>query len=365
MPTPELPSPLFGPRNRAAVACPFNKWERGRRRLVPAPALQPQKVLLASRPRQLGRTSHSLGSMWPRFSTTLNVPFSDRAMYMFMRTWCWPGTISAGPPGPCGMRAWSRGGDDVVLLERAGLVHRGLPHFQRPVGAGARRAGREHRAPRVPGLVPVQEFHAERVLHVPVVVEASINPLDVLGRHEVQEVLVESKDPQGAAEAMSNAAARGPTIRSDLELRLLRATTAMLQGSRQAHQLVREVLAISDRHGFVQTVLDTAPQLVDHLIADAASYPSTDNLSALIAAGLHARKLAPSRPHNPGLPDPLTDAELGVLEKLPQRLTYVDMASDLHLSLNTVKTHLRHTYMKLGVTSRSSAVKRAASRGLL
>ena len=54
-----------------------------------------------------------------------------------------------------------------------------------------------------------------------------------------------------------------------------------------------------------------------------------------------------------------------MLEKLPHRLTYVDMASELHLSLNTVKTHLRHTYMKLGVDSRSSAVRRATSLGLL
>ena len=28
-------------------------------------------------------------------------------MYMFMRTWCWPGTIAAGPPGPSAIAAWS------------------------------------------------------------------------------------------------------------------------------------------------------------------------------------------------------------------------------------------------------------------
>ena len=111
--------------------------------------------------------------------------------------------------------------------------------------------------------------------------------------------------------------------------------------------------------------MDTAPQLVDHLIAGSTSYPRTDNLRALIAAGLQARKVSPSRSHVARLPDPLTDAEVRVLKKLPQQLTYLDMASDLHLSLNTVKTHLRHTYMKLGVTSRSSAVKRASSLGLL
>ena len=178
-------------------------------------------------------------------------------------------------------------------------------------------------------------------------------------------IALTSANPQEAADYLSDMPDEGSTIRSDLELRLLRASTAIMQGSHQAHQLVREVLVIANRHGFVQTVLDTAPQLVDHLIAGSTAYPSSDNLRALIAAGLQARKVSPSRPHVARLPDPLTEAEVRVLEKLPQRLTYLDMASDLHLSLNTVKTHLRHTYMKLGVTSRSSAVKRATSLGLL
>jgi LuxR family maltose regulon positive regulatory protein len=178
-------------------------------------------------------------------------------------------------------------------------------------------------------------------------------------------IALAAADPQGAAAALSNAPARGPTNRSDLELRLLRASTAVIRNSYQAPQLVREALDVADRNGFIQTVLDTAPQLVDQLVSGSISYPNTGNLRALIAIGLEARKLTPARPHNGDLPDPLTDAEIRVLEKLSQRLTYADMASDLHLSLNTVKTHLRHAYMKLGVTSRSSAVKRATSLGLL
>jgi len=54
-----------------------------------------------------------------------------------------------------------------------------------------------------------------------------------------------------------------------------------------------------------------------------------------------------------------------VLEKLPERLTYSEMATELAVSLNTVKTHLRRAYMKLGVTSRSSAIKRATTLGIL
>ena len=54
-----------------------------------------------------------------------------------------------------------------------------------------------------------------------------------------------------------------------------------------------------------------------------------------------------------------------MLEKLAERLTYAEMAAELYLSLNTVKTHLRRAYMKLGATSRSSAIKRATSLGIL
>lgn len=54
-----------------------------------------------------------------------------------------------------------------------------------------------------------------------------------------------------------------------------------------------------------------------------------------------------------------------MLEMLPERLTYTEMASELYVSPNTVKTHLRHAYLKLGVTSRTSAIKRATTLGIL
>src|SRR6266487_2435953 len=64
-------------------------------------------------------------------------------------------------------------------------------------------------------------------------------------------------------------------------------------------------------------------------------YPRTKQVTALITAGLTARRhVAPaSRPGQ--LLDPLTAAEIRVLEKLPEGLTYTEMASELYLSLNT------------------------------
>ena len=122
---------------------------------------------------------------------------------------------------------------------------------------------------------------------------------------------------------------------------------------------------MAERHGFVQTVVDMAPKVVEHVISNSRLYPRTRQLTALITAGLEARKHAAPASRQGKLPEPLTAAELRVLEKLPERLTYTEIAAELYLSLNTVKTHLRHTYMKLGVTSRSSAVRRATSLGIL
>jgi LuxR family maltose regulon positive regulatory protein len=172
-------------------------------------------------------------------------------------------------------------------------------------------------------------------------------------------------NPEGAAQSLSNAAAERATIRSGLELQLLRANVAISQSSPQARPLVREALAIAERHGFAQTVVDTAPQLVDHVITNSHLYPMTKKLTPLITAGLTARKRAAPAAQQGKLLDPLTAAEIRVLEKLVQRLTYAEMASELDLSLNTVKTHLRHAYMKLDATSRSSAIKRATVLGIL
>lgn len=67
-----------------------------------------------------------------------------------------------------------------------------------------------------------------------------------------------------------------------------------------------------------------------------------------------------------GLPlEPLTESELRVLRQLPTNLTAPEIAAALFLSTSTVKTHMRHTYEKLGVHRRSEAVERARALGLI
>jgi LuxR family maltose regulon positive regulatory protein len=65
------------------------------------------------------------------------------------------------------------------------------------------------------------------------------------------------------------------------------------------------------------------------------------------------------------LQEPLSEGELRVLRYLPTNLPAPEIAAELFVSLNTIRTHLRNVYAKLGVHSRADAVKRARELGLL
>ena len=61
----------------------------------------------------------------------------------------------------------------------------------------------------------------------------------------------------------------------------------------------------------------------------------------------------------------LSEREAVVLQCLPTHLSNQEIAAQLYVSPNTLKTHLRNIYRKLGVSSRREAVARAAALGLL
>ena len=152
------------------------------------------------------------------------------------------------------------------------------------------------------------------------------------------------------------------TIRLDVERQLLRAHLAMASGSGDPRRKVQQALTFAQGHGFHQTILETAPQLVDDVIANPDLYRASTAFVPLALARAEAEK--GGRLHDRPM-DPLTEAEIRVLRKLADHMSYADIASDLYVSLNTVKTHLRHAYMKLGVRSRTSAIARASTLGLL
>jgi len=63
--------------------------------------------------------------------------------------------------------------------------------------------------------------------------------------------------------------------------------------------------------------------------------------------------------------EPLSSSEIRVLRYLPTNLSQPEIAHELHVSRNTIRTHLSHLYAKLGTHSRTDAVERARALGLL
>ncbi len=76
---------------------------------------------------------------------------------------------------------------------------------------------------------------------------------------------------------------------------------------------------------------------------------------------------APSngRRQTPGLVEPLSERELDVLRLLATDLDGPDIARQLVVSLNTVRTHTKNIYAKLGVNNRRAAVRAAQELDLV
>jgi LuxR family transcriptional regulator, maltose regulon positive regulatory protein len=105
---------------------------------------------------------------------------------------------------------------------------------------------------------------------------------------------------------------------------------------------------------------DPAPDLLDRHRRHGTAHAGliAEILNVLAGRG-------PSSDETRGLREPLSQAEVRVLRYLPTKLSAPEIAGQLYLSVNTVKTHLRHLYDKLGVHRRHEAVEQARALGLL
>lgn len=99
------------------------------------------------------------------------------------------------------------------------------------------------------------------------------------------------------------------------------------------------------------------PGIVALLDGSVGRFGHHDRLVDLIRAHPSARGTA----HNPGL----TETEMSVLRQLPSGMTTLNIAEGMGVSINTVKTHLRGIYHKLGSGSRAEAIARARELGLI
>ena len=96
-----------------------------------------------------------------------------------------------------------------------------------------------------------------------------------------------------------------------------------------------------------------------------ADCPQPGILEDLLARTERRMRRTPRRREGEGAADDLTERELAVLRLLPGQLSQREIADALYVSINTVKTHTKGVYRKLGVDTRDEAVRRARELGVV
>ena len=176
-------------------------------------------------------------------------------------------------------------------------------------------------------------------------------------------VALAAGDHAAAAEHLDALSPGDLTPRAALVRQVLLAAAAIERGDPEAAGIVGGVLQAARHEGFLNTIVTTAPQVTRYLVEHSSHARADPFLKRIIAAALEVRATQPGRSGRI-LNAPLTDAELRVLKLLPTT-SPAQMAAALYISLNTVKTHLRSIYQKLGASSRSEAIERAMELRLL
>ncbi|MEV7559612.1 LuxR C-terminal-related transcriptional regulator [Streptomyces sp. NPDC089795] len=144
---------------------------------------------------------------------------------------------------------------------------------------------------------------------------------------------------------------------------LLHARIAEADGdSQEAHRRLGEALDLARPEELRRMFVESGPRVRRALRQDPPSVGSPGRSTARAPART-AR--APRADGRPTVVEPLSARETEVLRKAAELLSTEEIAAELYVSANTVKTHLKSIYRKLGVTRRSEAVHRAQDLGML
>ncbi|HEV2372919.1 MAG TPA: LuxR C-terminal-related transcriptional regulator, partial [Streptosporangiaceae bacterium] len=180
-------------------------------------------------------------------------------------------------------------------------------------------------------------------------------------------VLLAEENPRGALEAVSGyLSGGGGTTPVEQTAALLVAAVARrrMAALAEAAGLAERALDLAQREGAYRVFLDGGRAVRSVLTT---LVPPTSTHAAF--AGEVLARFATASPLGADTKTTasigLTASERAVLSLLPSHMTNAEISQELFLSVNTVKTHLRTTYRKLGVRSRREAVAQGRQLGLL
>jgi LuxR family maltose regulon positive regulatory protein len=171
----------------------------------------------------------------------------------------------------------------------------------------------------------------------------------------------------GLLDRLLDAAEASGRAGSIVEIRMLQAMAHDAQGHRpQAREsLGRAWAEAPEPDGYARLFLDEGAPMTA-LLRDAEHHGVAHARRLLgLGAPLDPEAPDPGRPSEPSSAGPLTERERQVLGLLDSELTGPQIARELYVSHNTLRTHTKHIFTKLEVTTRRAAVRRARERGLL
>jgi len=168
-------------------------------------------------------------------------------------------------------------------------------------------------------------------------------------------------DLQGAAEALEECEriAADHSQRTLVDVRMLRAAIEFERGDLALSDVMfdRVLVAIASSGSRAPLRL-VPPGTLAGLTRRALSREHGDEATRILT------RIAEATDGHARLIEPLSHRELLVLAEVEKGSTVASIATTLFISPNTVKTHLRRLYRKLGVTTRSDAIRKAKSLGL-
>lgn len=174
---------------------------------------------------------------------------------------------------------------------------------------------------------------------------------------------------QKLLERLQQASENGGWGRSLIEILILRSLVSKKLGlDSLAYSHLEQALGLAEPEGFVQVFIDEGPEMgtllygtlsrdidphfVQHLLT---SYPANNQDQVVSVSELEDTDWV----------EPLSEREVEILSLIAEGLTNQEIAVKIFLSLNTIKAHTRNIYGKLGVKSRTQAVAKARTLGIL
>ncbi len=177
----------------------------------------------------------------------------------------------------------------------------------------------------------------------------------LLARHQGESAERSVREASRLLERLLLGAEEGQRTGSVIEILVLQALAHQRLGDLPAALAsLAHALTLAEPEGYVRVFVDEGPPIASLLRAVGKQGNTPSYVRRLLAA------LSPSDRSvhvNQGLVEPLSERELEVLRLLGTELDGPAIARELMVSLNTVRTHTKNIYAKLGVTNRRAAVR--------